>query len=251
MIFTNRYNLPEAFVRAVRNDPYSKGASDFSATGLLQPARAIVLTERHGDEIKVDVSTRVAATIGQGVHSILERAQRPGIDIIETRYFSDFVVSGQKFAVSAQVDLYESDTQILYDWKTTKAFAFHAKAGAKFEYEAQLNIGALLMSLNQMSVKHLKIIGLLKDWDYKKAKSEPGYPPTEVMTLDINDWPAAETTNYVASRVAAIVAARKVLPRCTSKETWGGDRCARWCDVASVCTQYQESKKTGLLNGTN
>lgn len=247
MKYTNKFNLPDAFYRAVINDPYTKGESDFSATGLLNPPRATVLLEQHKDTIEIDVSTRVATTIGQGVHSILERAARPG-DIIEKRFFAPFKVDNEVYMVSAQVDIFEADSGTLSDWKTTKAYAFHKKAGSKFEYEAQMNIGAFLMRASGIDVKELRIIGLLKDWDYRKAKEEPGYPPTEIMTMEIDMWSLEETEIFIKDRIKAIVQARIELPRCTSKESWGGNKCRQWCDAASVCSQYQESKKTGVLH---
>lgn len=250
MIYTNKYGLPDAFYRAVMGDPYSKGESDFSATGLLNPPRATVLLERHGNEIEVDVSSRVAATIGQGVHSILERAQREH-DLIETRFFGTFEVMSKSYIVSAQIDLYEPDTETLYDWKTTKAYAFHKKTGTKKEWEIQLNIGAYLLEMSKYGerhdVEHLKIIGLLKDWDYKKAETEKGYPPTEVMTMELKRWAPSETEEYIMGRILLVEKARIELPRCTSVETWGGNRCARWCDASSVCEQYKQARKTGLI----
>ena len=63
-IFTNRHNLPDAFRRAIVNDPYNKGDAEFSATQLQNPAKAIVLMELHKDTIEIDISSRVAATIG-------------------------------------------------------------------------------------------------------------------------------------------------------------------------------------------
>jgi hypothetical protein len=229
-------------MRVIENDPYSKGDSDFSATGLANPPRAIVLMAQHGKDLEIDISTRVAATIGQGVHSVLERGERPGIDIIERRFFHYFIVDEISYTVSAQIDLYEGDTQTLYDWKTTKAFAFHKKTGAKPEWAAQMNIGSLLMKWNGIDVQSLTVVGLLKDWDYKKASEEPGYPETEIVTREISLWEEEKTVNYITTRINAIVAARENLPECTKSETWGGNRCSRYCDVASVCEQYKRQR---------
>ena len=71
MRITNKHNLPACYHRAVQNDPYDKGDSDFSATGLMQTPRAFALLEKHGDEAVVDCSQKVAATIGKGAHSII------------------------------------------------------------------------------------------------------------------------------------------------------------------------------------
>jgi hypothetical protein len=246
--FTNKYNLPDAFRRAVENDPYSKGDSDFSATSLLVPPRAIVLIERFQDALEIDISSRVAIIIGQGTHWILERARRPKIDITETRYFGRIHVNDKTYTVSAQIDLFESDTGILSDWKTTKAFAFSKRAAPKREWEAQLNIGAYLFSSSTgIDVKGLRIIGLLKDWNSKKAKMEAGYPETELMSLDIEQWTEDRTIDFIRNKIILIENARQALPQCSSEETWGGNRCQNWCDAAQVCEQWQKAKKTGLI----
>lgn len=250
MKYVNNQGLPDAFFRAVLNDPYTKGESHFSATGLQQPPRAVVLLERHGDDIEIDVSSRVAVTIGQGTHSILERAVRPDIDIAETRYYAEMDVDDVTYVVSAQIDLYEKDSQTLYDWKTTKSYAFHKKAGVKPEWAEQLNVGRyLMMSSTDHEVTQLRIIGLLKDWDRKRSLTEPGYPATEVMVQKIPVWTPEVVEAYIEKKIRAVVLARKELPKCTSAESWGSNRCKQWCDAASVCEQYQQSKRTGLTQG--
>ena len=37
MILTNEHGAPEAFVRAIQNDPYTKDGADFSVTELIKP----------------------------------------------------------------------------------------------------------------------------------------------------------------------------------------------------------------------
>lgn len=245
MKYTNKHGLPEVFVRAVVNDPYDKGESDFSATGLAEPPRASALKERFKNTLEVDVSSRVASIIGQGTHSIAERAARPGLDICEERLFAKFKVDGIEYVVSAQLDLFEIDSGRLFDWKTTKAYAFSKKAGGgnKIEWIQQLSVGAELLRRNGHTPKSLHIIALLKDW----KKDDPSHPETEVVAVDLVMWESKKVVSYVEDRIRAHVAARADLPKCTSQETWGGRKCSQWCDANAVCEQYQQSKKTGLI----
>lgn len=248
MKLVNKYGLPEAFVRAVENDPYNKGESDFSATGLANPARASALIEKHFDKIEIDVTSRVAAIIGQGAHTIAERAARPGIDLCESRLFAKFEVDGKTYTISAQVDLYETDTGAVMDWKTTKAYAFSKKAGSgqKPEWIEQLNIGAELLRRNGHSPKSLQIIALLKDWNKREAGTS-GHPDSEVLCVELPMWDSRTTVTHIEARIRAHVNAKTQLPQCTTKETWAGNRCKGWCDAASVCEQYQNMLKTGLV----
>ena len=249
MKYSNKFGLPEAFVRAVINDPYTKGASDFSATGLANPPRATALIEKYESEIEVDVSSRVASIIGQGSHFVAERAARKGVDLCEERIRADFIVDGKSYKISAQVDLFEKDTGNLLDWKTTKAYAFSRKAGSgkKPEWIEQLNIGAELLRRNGYDPKRLTIIAMLKDWNKREAGTA-GMPESEVMAVELPMWTPEETTLHIENRVRLHVAAKTHLPDCTSSETWGGNRCnGGWCDASSVCEQFKQSHKTGRI----
>ncbi len=249
MRYSNRYKLPGAFVRAVENDPYDKGNSDFSATGLAEPPRATVLKAQHPNDLIVDVSSRVASIIGQGAHHIAERAARPGIDLCEKRFFADFNVDGVKYIVSAQIDLFETDTCALYDWKTAKAYAFSKGVGGgkKPEWIQQMNVGAEIMRRHGHDVKSLGVIAMLKDFRSEEA-GQKGMPETEVISVDIPLWEPAKANDYIETRIRLHIAARKELPLCSASDNWSGRKCSKWCDANSVCEQFQNSKKTGLLN---
>lgn len=256
MIYTNNKNYAAPFVRAVQNDPYSKGKADFTATGLANPPRALALVEQHRDQLVVDVSNRTASIIGQGMHTIAERAARPEIDICEERFYFEVTVNGKAWLIGAQIDLYEGDTGILWDWKSPKASAFSKKfgGGLKEEWITQLNIGAMGLREKGHKINGLRILALLKDWDKRGLDSKnkcfymEGYPKHDVLSVDIPIMSDKEILTYVASQIERIIEARESLPLCTPKETWGGNRCrGGWCDAASACDQHKQSLKTGLI----
>ena len=93
--YTNHHNLPAALVAAVTNDAY-RGGGDISVTKLIDAPQRRVLGLRHAADIRVDVSERIWALLGQAVHHILERA---GTDtLVEQRLFADiggWKLSGQ------------------------------------------------------------------------------------------------------------------------------------------------------------
>lgn len=247
MKYTNKHNLPAPFVRAVENDTYDAGDSDFTATSLSLPPRAWALMKLRKDDLVIDVSSRVAAIIGQGTHANAERAARPGIDLCEERIFSDFEVDGKIYKVSAQLDLFEIDTGWLWDWKTTKAFAFSKKTGSgnKPGWVSQLNVGAEILRRKGYDVKGLGIIALLKDWEERKAGED--HPASEVVAPVLELWDTLTATKWIVEKIREKVKALDALPRCSGAETWGGKRCARWCDASSVCSQFKEGKRTGLI----
>lgn len=245
--WTNKHNLPEPYVRVVKNDLYSRGDSDFSATGLSEPPRARALLELH--DVEVDVSSRVAAIIGQGAHSVAERAARPNIDVVEKRYFANFFVDGKTYIVSCQIDLFETDSGALYDWKTTKSYAFSKKAGGgkKPEWICQLNICAEIMRRCSFEPRSLNIIALLKDWNEREAEPFGKLPKTEVVAVSIPFWEPAKAVAFIEDRIRAHVKAKEILPECTSQETWGGRKCGMYCDASSVCEVYKKLTKTGVF----
>ena len=71
MIITNRLELPEAIVKAVQNDKYSKGDANISVTTLIAPARKRAIEAAHADALTEDVTERIWALMGQIAHGIL------------------------------------------------------------------------------------------------------------------------------------------------------------------------------------
>lgn len=232
MRYTNKWGLPEAFMRLILNDDYDSGGSDFTATSLAKPPRAAVLIERHFDQIEVDISSRVAAVLGQGFHKVAQRAARPGIDLSEERLFAKFEVDGKLYSVSTAIDLFETDSGHLLDWKTTKA---KRTASRKPEWCEQLNIGAELLRRNGHIPTRLTAIALIKNWE----DGAKGHGDVEISAVELPLWSSQEAVSHIERRIRAHVKARFKLPYCTMRESWGGNRCAKFCDAASFCEQFQ------------
>jgi hypothetical protein len=249
--YTNKYGVPESVVRAIKNDSYDKGQADFSVTGLLKPARAARLEELHKHELEEDVSDRIFSLLGQSVHSVLERSARPDSDLVEKRFFTKI----EGVVLSGQIDLLERDTNTLSDFKVTKAYPFTSKGGKgqKPEWIQQLNMQLELIRSNGYDATKLQIVGIIRDWDkrctdpYQKLKYMAGYPEAEIAVVEMPIWDRDKTESFIKSRIEAHVKAKDALPLCTPAETWGGNRCKGYCTAAPFCTQFQESKKTGLI----
>jgi hypothetical protein len=96
MRITNKLGLPSSIVRAVQNDPYTRGKADISVTGLIGPARKRQLEINHLDELEEDAAERLWALLGQIAHGLLERAETTAVT--EERLFIErygWVISGQ------------------------------------------------------------------------------------------------------------------------------------------------------------
>ena len=114
MILTNEYGAPDAFVKAIEGDPYSKGDADFSATELLKPPQIVRLYNEHEDTVTTDVRDEWWKLLGKGVHNVLENY---GEGSREQRFFAE--CEGAK--VSGAIDLLGDDGAIT-DYKVTSVF---------------------------------------------------------------------------------------------------------------------------------
>jgi len=211
MKLTNRMNLPEAIVEAVRNDGYTKGDADISVTQLVAPPQKVALEREYADQITEDASDRIFSLIGQSIHTILERANRKGVS--ERRL--SIMVEGWK--ISGAMDLYEEDG-VLNDYKTTSAWS--VKNGIKDEWLAQLNSYAHILRENGHEVRGLRVVALLRDWSKMEAARSPDYPQSQVAVMPVELWPAQIAAKYVRDRVILHQLARQSLPSCTSSERW-------------------------------
>lgn len=241
MKFTNKHGLPEQVVRALSYSSYDKGLSDYTPTSLIGPPRARILIEKHFDDIVIDVITRYDVFIGTCLHKGMEKGARPQ-DVVEQRVYFDVDIEGRVFKIGAQLDLYEPPERRLTDYKTANAYAFSKKVGAKKEWNAQLNIGALALKRNGCEVETLQIVGLIKNWDETLSVVDDEYPPCPIMVKKIALKSEEHTEEYVKQRILAHEIAKDELPLCTPTETWNGRRCAKWCEASSVCSQYKQQK---------
>lgn len=226
---TNRLGLPAPLVRAVSHDPYDAGDSDCSVSRLVSPPRKVALEHLHQHEMPPeDAASRIFALLGQISHLILERAADK--NICEKRYFAE--VLGWK--VSGQVDLIPEEQKII-DYKLTSIYA--VKDGLKPEWLNQINLLAFLCGKNNITITQGQIIVIFRDWFLSKSRRDPNYPQSQVQVLEVPIWPVLAQEAFMTERVQAHQDARKVLPYCTTEETWSGKRCLDWCNAYEWCEQ--------------
>jgi len=216
MQITNRLNLPEPLVNAVRNDPYNRGDADISVTGLIGSPYQRRLASIHKDEVTEDVSDRIFALFGQAVHSILERGRAPGYRM-EERLFAEFTLGDERqFRISGAFDVITPDGQ-LQDWKVTSCAAI--RDGPKKDWIAQLNSLSFLCWHNGITVTDLEVIAILRDWSRGKIGLWDGeYPLQPVVRLQIPRWDVLDTDGYIADRLALHFDSDP--SPCTPEERW-------------------------------
>ena len=212
MKITNAHGLPQVLVDAVINDSYDAGDSDISVTTLLQPPRKVALTKKHNGDLTEDASDRMWALMGQAMHSILERAGDAQDRIIERRFYGEM----EGWKISGQVDLIEKD--VLSDYKFMSVWEIIY--GLKEEKAAQLNMLKWLAEGEGVFINKLQIVGMLRDWQKVKAKTDKDYPQAQIQIIDVPVWDENKTADYISQRVLMHQAATHELPLCTEEDRW-------------------------------
>lgn len=279
MHLTNVLGLPSALLEAVRNDPYTPGNADISATKLIDSPQIRQLTKKYGKFVVEDVSERIWSLLGQSVHTILERAGTNQLDALhEKRLFMD--VNGWR--LSGAFDRLHLEDETLQDYKVTSTY----KADGDISWERQLNVLRQLALANGYGVKKLQIVAIFRDWSRAKAKQSRDYPQAAVKVIEVPVWDDAEARDYIHTRISmhqAADAGEKVV--CTDEERWysgsrwalmkegnkratkladtkeelgdpppkhyieerkgGYRRCEEYCPVAGFCPQFQKDAESG------
>jgi len=226
LVITNNAGYPEALVKAVENDSYSKGEGvDRSVTGLLSPPRQAALKEIHGHEIVEDVSDRTYALYGQLVHLLLERAGEQSRNAInEERLYAEvggWTISGQTDTLTLTED---QRSWIISDFKFVTSYKFKRSYSGELvipeDYEQQLNMYGHLLRENGFKVDGLKIVAIYRDWSKLEAKRDKNYPQLGAETHDVPLWSEDKAKTFMEERVRLHQAAENDLPECDASERW-------------------------------
>ena len=240
MTITNNFGLPAPMYRALAHDGYTPGTrkADISVTSLIGPPKINQLKKRHSSEITEDASDRVWALLGQSVHKVLELAGGEE-EMTEKRLYID--ING--WTLTGQTDLYETGNKTISDFKVTSVFSF--LLGGKAEWEAQINLNAMLWRSYGYEVKKGQIVAILRDWQASKAEFDKEYPQCAVHIVDIPLWDNDQCLAYATERIklhqAAVEMPDDTIPSCDPKERWakpdtfaikkdGNKRAAKVCE---------------------
>ena len=234
---TNRFNLPEPFVRAVSYDDYDAGDVQMSVTGLLRPPQLAQLEHEHADEIEEDVIDRHFLLEGKALHHWLwYSAEQRGDDYIpERRLFTEIL----GWRISGQSDLYFYKGELL-DYKRTHSYSLQFD---KPEWVQQLNGYAMLWREHGYEVNEVYVIASLRDWSKSRARKYSDYPQAPLVKVDLPLWTEGETRAFFEERVRLHQQAREqgVFEECTEEERWFNARegaylrCRDYCRVSHVC----------------
>lgn len=217
MIITNKYNLPEAFVKAIQNARHNEEGC-LSATTLLKGTKEIILENRHFDEIVIDASDEVWSVFGTATHTVLEHQED------EAFKEEKFSVDVLDYKVTGKVDRYDMAHETLEDWKTTSVWKviFH-----DFEdWKRQGLIYTWLLRQSGLKVRHIRFIAFLKDHSKSEAKKKADYPqaPVYIYEFDPSEDELTHIEAYIKEKVFEVSAnAEKKddeIAECSPEQRW-------------------------------
>lgn len=217
MIVTNVLNLPQALVDAVTLEKHNADGC-LSATTLIKGVKEILLTDRHWDEITVDVKDSIWALWGTTTHKLLEK------EYDGTFTEEKFEETIGAYKVTGRVDCYDMANEILYDYKTTSAWKIVFK---NFEdWFMQGMIYSWLLSLKGLKVKKCKFVAILRDWSESESIKKPDYPKSPVYTyeFDVTDADLVDVEQFVRAKVDMVSKNKEIadddIPICQPDERW-------------------------------
>jgi len=233
MKITNKYNLPEPYYKSCLRDNHPRFDWDtFSVTELMKGTKEIILTRRHWEELEQDCVDMVWSVFGTAVHSIMEGHESEN-EIAEERI--SMLVPCDEYGdikVSGGFDLYNGDTKIITDYKTTGVFSYQMKLqeGNESDWAKQLRVYWLILQKAGFPVKGVRNTVFLKDWSKTQARRDPSYPQKPIINIDYDFGPvfrsdvAAEMMADLSAKIQEILYYKdkpeEEIPDCTADERW-------------------------------
>lgn len=243
MVITNNTGLPEPIVKACMLTEEVEG---LRVTSLLEGVRALILKQRHWDEIEMDAADMIWLIYGTAVHQILEMTKEEDDEFREERLsmkISNTTLTGKS-------DLFKN--KVITDYKTTSVYK--TLFGETEDWEKQLKLYAMLWRDAGFEVNGGEIVGLMKDHSKPRARREKDYPkyPVKVYRWNFTDKDLDDIKAWATERIKLIESLKDVpdnkLPMCTPEERWVRD--TTWAikkqgvkKAKKVCSSKAEAEK--------
>ena len=239
MIVTNVLNLPQALVDAVTLEKHNK-EGEVSATTLIKGVKEYLMTDRHWDEITVDVKDSIWALWGTTTHKLLEKEYEG--TFTEEKF--EEKVNG--LTVTGRVDCYDMGNEVLIDYKTTSVWKIIFKSTD--DWYMQGMIYAWLLSKKGLNVKKCIFQALLRDWSETESLRRADYPSSPVYTYEFEVTPEdiESVEKVILNKIEQIEkykdSADDDIPECSREERWA---------TSDTYAVMKEGRKSSIKNFDN
>lgn len=214
MTFTNKFDLPQAYVDAVIANEEEHIKADFSVTELLKGDTEIALDMLHRSELTCDVSDRFNTLIGSAVHSILEKFGGQGSEVYMVADIDGTLVSGTADRI---------DDDCITDWKTCASWKITYNDFDDWRKQL-IAYSFLYWGMTSRTILNGRIIAFIKDWSPTQAERDKGYPQSPVMPINFK-WTCEEIQDVPVkwsekiNRIYSIID-KKEFPPCSEEDRW-------------------------------
>ncbi len=238
MIITNKHNLPEPYFKSCLRDEHPRFDWDtFSVTELMKGTKEIVLNRRYYQELEQDCVDMIWSVFGTAVHKVMEGHE--GEQELAEQRISMEIPCGEYGIrhVSGGFDLYNAETQLITDYKTTGVYSYQMKLreGTDSDWAKQLRVYWLILAKAGFPVRDVRNTVFLKDWSKTQARRDRSYPQRPILNIDYeyNGSFNSEVASYMqadlAQKIIEILDCKdrpeNQIPDCSKEERWERDEC--------------------------
>lgn len=211
MILSNKFDYPNAVVKAAQSGLYLPNKEILRVTELIDSPLIKQLTMKYWDKLVIDVDEVVYSSLfGVAWHKFLSAFRINAL--IEKRWS----INKDGTIITGQTDMYDPERGIIEDNKTQSAWAFVFGTSS---WERQLNCYAHLIDENGYSVNELWINSFLRDWSKFEAMKGRNrkYPKHKFHRMRVPLWDKVIREKYINDRLQLHKAEDYV---CTPEEKW-------------------------------
>ncbi len=240
MALTNKHNISFSLAAFLCRDDYdhSSNPKQISATSLIKPIKATILSTQHPGDTVTDIADLIASRMGSAMHAWLEASCKDEDTLQQAYDLSDMdveelVVVAEKrskrkikdWIISGKFDLCINGQ--LIDLKTCSVWSDIYDSNRE-DYILQ---GSIYKWLNPTLILSdtIQIDKIFTDWSAKDARQKgDSYPPIKVATRHYPLLPLDRIEEYIEDRISKIEDGLKEedqanMPMCTDAELWRSD----------------------------
>lgn len=215
--------MPRLLFDRIRRSNYHRGDADFTVTELIQPSKIWSLKKEHKDEIRSEADSLLLAMMGSAFHEYMADQIGYSASWYSERRLRRKLSSG--VTVSGQVDAYDLNECILWDFKTCSVWSAKDDK-VKPDWQFQLSAYAWLLEWELFGnpapspVADLRVMAIYRDWRKAESRRYDWYPnaPYKVIKVPLLNDIGERIEARIKSHNDALIDAQGTY--CTREERW-------------------------------
>jgi len=238
MKYTNRYGLPPIVVGTLLQYQRNHAPVDgrIGVTALIGSQAIFRLTQKHFDDMTMDVSELFWAMEGSAIHEALDKfgkrlmskklyvdkynqvkaltALKDDTEILTEKWLT---VNVEGWEIRGVADVIDVTNKAIEDYKRASVWGFIYKERSMDSWAKQLNIYRFMAIKNGIEIDKLFINGFFRDWSQSKVDSG-NYPEIPFGRVEVPVWDLKKTEDFIKERLQLFKNPEPV--PCTPEERW-------------------------------